>query len=449
MHTNPSPLTRPTAQQQKVRLNAWLCLATAPWLVGIVYEYARTTNSWLAASALATACTAFFVCERYRRTGRESAVENVVLAALLSFTALANYGLSGRLADTSFANLFSVTGIGALLVGRVFGFANLALAGGLLALFAIGQVLGLPLLKWTPENISPFHDLLNFTGALFMAPAVLYGVFELRRRPESDLIQRNSELEAERTKKTEIVARCDASDESTASGLALGVGHQINNHLTALIGDLQFLEAELDSAQDPSLQAFASHKAALISDALESAWAAANDVTLLSCLRSADTIASLNASEAIERSVQLLPSKLRRKAKIQVDVQEELIVEGDSSRLLTALTEILRNAILATTDDNETSHDVLVSAIRMDDTIVIEISDTGCGMTHQVLDRCREPFFSTRAIGAGTGMGLTKAWNTIEAMAGTLHLQSRAGRGTHATIQLPASYPANEFVAVA
>jgi len=449
MQTTHSPLARPSAQKHKVRLNAWLCLATAPWLAGIVYEHAKTPNSWLAASALATACTAFFLCERYRRTGRGSTVENVVLAALLSFTALANYALSGKLADTSFANLFSVTGISALLVGRFFGFANLALAGCLLAVFAIGQALGLPPLIGAPESVSPFHDVLNFTGALFMAPAVLYGVFELRRLPETDLIQRNSELEAERSKQTEIVARCDASHESTASGLALGVGHQINNHLTALIGDLQFLEAELDGAQDPSLQVFASHKAPLISDALESAWAAANDVTLLSCLRSADTIVNLNASEAIERSVQLLPSKLRRKARIQLEVQEGLIVEGDSSRLLTALTELLRNAILATSDDDQTSNDVRVSAARIDDTVVIEISDTGCGMTHQVLDRCREPFFSTRAIGAGTGMGLTKAWNTIETMAGTLTLKSHVGQGTQATIQLPASIQVDEFVAVA
>jgi signal transduction histidine kinase len=420
-----------------------------PWLVGIIYEYARTPYSWLAASALATACTAFFSCERYRRTRREPAVENIVLAALLSFTGLANYGLSGSLADTSFANLFSVAGVGALLVGRAFGFANLALAGGLLALFAIGQMVDLPFANAIPKHVSPFHDLLNFTGALFMAPAVLYGVFELRRLPEAALIQRNTELEAEQTKKTEIAARCDASDASTASGLALGVGHQINNHLTALIGDLQFLEAELDSTQDPSLQAFASAKASLISDALESAWAAANDVTLLSCLRSGDSIVSMNASKAIERSVQLLPSMLRRKAKIHVDIQKELIVKGDATRLLTALTELLRNAILATSDGGETSHDVRISAVREGDSIVIEINDSGCGMTHQILSRCREPFFSTRAIGAGTGMGLTKAWNTIEAMAGTLDLQSRAGGGTQATIHLPASSPANEFVAVA
>ena len=107
------------------------------------------------------------------------------------------------------------------------------------------------------------------------------------------------------------------------------------------------MEAELSDTENPALKAFADANAPLVQDALEAAWAAAEDVTLLSVLRANSGIASQDAGLIIKRAVRLLPSRIRRQATIHVHLDDELIVLGDSSRFLTALTELLRNAALS------------------------------------------------------------------------------------------------------
>ena len=69
--------------------------------------------------------------------------------------------------------------------------------------------------------------------------------------------------------------------------------------------------------------------------------------------------------------------------------------------------------------------------------IGIEISDTGRGMAPEVLDRIFAPFFTTREVGQGTGLGLTVARDIIAAHCGTLSVESTVGKGTTFTLKLP------------
>jgi two-component system sensor histidine kinase RegB len=63
--------------------------------------------------------------------------------------------------------------------------------------------------------------------------------------------------------------------------------------------------------------------------------------------------------------------------------------------------------------------------------------DRGAGMTPETLGRAGEPFFTTKAPGAGTGLGLFVTRSTVEQLGGRLTLDSRPGLGTTATIMLP------------
>lgn len=72
--------------------------------------------------------------------------------------------------------------------------------------------------------------------------------------------------------------------------------------------------------------------------------------------------------------------------------------------------------------------------------LVIEVTDTGCGMEEKTLVRCREPFFSTRRNGAG--LGLYACNEMVNEAGGTLHITSSPGRGTRVCVRLPNAPPA-------
>jgi signal transduction histidine kinase len=65
------------------------------------------------------------------------------------------------------------------------------------------------------------------------------------------------------------------------------------------------------------------------------------------------------------------------------------------------------------------------------------VTDTGCGMTKEVLDRAFEPFFTTKPVGQDTGLGLPVVFGLVEEMAGSITLTSQPGEGTTVTILIP------------
>ncbi|MDO9711860.1 sensor histidine kinase, partial [Paracraurococcus lichenis] len=67
----------------------------------------------------------------------------------------------------------------------------------------------------------------------------------------------------------------------------------------------------------------------------------------------------------------------------------------------------------------------------------LRVTDTGCGMSKEILDRVFEPFFTTKPIGDGTGLGLPVVYGLVQEMHGTISLASELGRGTTVTILIP------------
>jgi two-component system, NtrC family, sensor kinase len=70
--------------------------------------------------------------------------------------------------------------------------------------------------------------------------------------------------------------------------------------------------------------------------------------------------------------------------------------------------------------------------------VEIKISDTGCGLPQENLEKIFEPFFTTKPVGKGTGLGLNVSYNIIKKHNGTIQAASGVGEGTTFTILLPA-----------
>jgi signal transduction histidine kinase len=69
--------------------------------------------------------------------------------------------------------------------------------------------------------------------------------------------------------------------------------------------------------------------------------------------------------------------------------------------------------------------------------IRLRVTDTGCGMSRETLERAFEPFFTTKGVGQGTGLGLPVVFGLVEEMGGVIRLESVPGHGTTVTILMP------------
>jgi signal transduction histidine kinase len=81
--------------------------------------------------------------------------------------------------------------------------------------------------------------------------------------------------------------------------------------------------------------------------------------------------------------------------------------------------------------------EIKISTACENNDIVITIADNGCGIPAHNLTRVFEPFFTTREVGRGTGMGLTVAREIVRGTGGNIEIDSREGCGTTVTIRLP------------
>ena len=71
--------------------------------------------------------------------------------------------------------------------------------------------------------------------------------------------------------------------------------------------------------------------------------------------------------------------------------------------------------------------------------VAITVADTGCGMPREVLDKALDPFFTTKPIGKGTGLGLAMVYATVKAHQGRMELDSAPGEGTRVRLLIPAA----------
>ena len=133
----------------------------------------------------------------------------------------------------------------------------------------------------------------------------------------------------------------------------------------------------------------------------------------------------------------LTPAERRR---LDVSVSDDIGVIWPANVVGRALVNVIRNGLQASAADAS----VRLAASRDGEGIVIRVTDSGRGMAPDELARAGEPFFTTKAQGEGTGLGLFVARSTIEQLGGSLAIQSTPGAGTTVTIRLPANVAAPE-----
>jgi signal transduction histidine kinase len=108
-------------------------------------------------------------------------------------------------------------------------------------------------------------------------------------------------------------------------------------------------------------------------------------------------------------------------------------IVADRDQLMQVLINLIMNSLQAM----EQGGTLRLAATRANDHVCLEVSDTGQGMSPEVLSNIFDPFFTTKEFGKGTGLGLTVVKGIVEEHGGTISVNSRTGEGTTATILLP------------
>ncbi|NVJ05689.1 PAS domain S-box protein [Myxococcus sp. AM001] len=237
-----------------------------------------------------------------------------------------------------------------------------------------------------------------------------------------------------------------------AGTLAAGVGHEINNPLTYVMANLASalesvsrLGAELTWAGErgPSSVAWPAtlqDTEALLKEAQEGAMRVRNIVRDLKFISRQDEERreAVDVRQPLDFSINMATSQLRHRARLIKKYESVPRVHADGSRLGQVFLNLLVNAAQAIPEGNAEEHHITVW-VRSGPpgSVLVDISDSGCGMTPAVLSRVFDPFFTTKPVGKGTGLGLSICHSLIRKLGGDITVRSEPGRGTTFTVTLP------------
>ncbi|MBI1923428.1 response regulator [Candidatus Poribacteria bacterium] len=153
-----------------------------------------------------------------------------------------------------------------------------------------------------------------------------------------------------------------------------------------------------------------------------------------------ETFQSIDLNQLVRQSVLLTQHKWKDQAfmsgitlRIETDLQTVPIIAGNGADLREALVNLIFNAVDAMTDTGT----ITLRTHTDGECVILEVGDTGIGMTEEIRRRCLEPFFSTKGE-HGTGLGLAVVYGIIQRHKGEIEIVSEPGRGTTVRIRLPA-----------
>jgi PAS domain S-box-containing protein len=225
-----------------------------------------------------------------------------------------------------------------------------------------------------------------------------------------------------------------------------GIAHDFNNLLTGIIGSLDILRRRISTGRTEDLGKF-----------MDAATASANRAAgLTQRLLAFSRRQSLDLRPVdIDKLAASLSDLLRRTLGEQIElhiagVRDLWMAEGDPNQIEIALLNFAINARdamphggkLSITTRNRRIGAAEASAnegMSPGDYVAISVADTGTGMPPDVLRRAVDPFFTTKPIGQGTGLGLSMAYGYAKQARGHLQIESAPGAGTTVTLYLPRS----------
>jgi PAS domain S-box-containing protein len=210
--------------------------------------------------------------------------------------------------------------------------------------------------------------------------------------------------------------------------LAAGIGHELRNPLTSIRGFIQLMRENKEAIKDEFLD--------VIDRELESLNHIAGELMILAKPQ-VQNFTRLNIVQLLDEVLFLMePEAFRQGVKIAKDYESSFIpIYGEKYQLKQVFINLIKNAMDAL--NGWPNGKIIVHCQQSGEETIVSVSDNGCGIPEEILEKIGEPFYTTKE--KGNGLGLLVSYLIIKNHAGTIECQSKKGKGTSFIIRFPIS----------
>ncbi|MBW8787560.1 MAG: response regulator [Rhizobium leguminosarum] len=347
----------------------------------------------------------------------------------------------------------------AILLASFIGGAGPGLVAALVAGFIVQQFFVEPHNVFWPVSASQWVGLSTY----FINAAIIVGLMEMiiiaherqsrlrselnsfNTRLEETVVQRTAELRHEMEENAAAQAQVRQLQKMETIGqLTGGVAHDFNNMLAIIIGNLDLAQRRLSGSEDPRLPY-----------SIQNAKDGAQRAAVLTARLLAFSRQQPLAPEVIDlnKLVGGMSELLRRTLGEQIRI-ETVLAGGlwpsfaDLSQLENAILNLAVNArdampgggnltIETANTELDERYSRMHSEVEAGQYVMVSMTDTGTGMSPEVIERAFDPFYTTKGPGKGTGLGLSQVYGYIKQSGGHIKIYSEIDRGTTVKIYLP------------
>lgn len=231
---------------------------------------------------------------------------------------------------------------------------------------------------------------------------------------------------------------------SAVGEMLAGLAHELNNPLAGILGVAECLQMEMADYPDPAVRELASSLVdPLITESLRARDLVRN---LLNFSREAAAqLESVNLLEAMGVAVGLRRHAfVQAQKRLEVHVPDDLHVAAQPQKLELAIMNVVNNSLDALNTGVGTM--LRITAKREEDEVIVTFEDDGPGFAQS--DRVFDPFYTTKPVGSGTGLGLSLVHKFVEEFGGLVFAESAPVRGARLVMRLRAAEPAAREAAV-
>lgn len=219
--------------------------------------------------------------------------------------------------------------------------------------------------------------------------------------------------------------------------LASGVAHEINNPLTVIRGAQLRIARMLEKQDNVDKIALAEYM-----DKIQKNVSRIQEVTGLMRTISANSanreLSNITLQHLLNEVIQMFSEEIEEShiEFVTAFPREEVHFEGIYTELFQAFFNIIENAVFELNESNQRNKQIQVRMDRFDRSVKISIQDNGRGIPFLVRDHIFDPFYTTKKLGSGRGLGLSFSYNVFKSNGGTIEL-AEATKGSHFKITLP------------
>lgn len=281
------------------------------------------------------------------------------------------------------------------------------------------------------------------------------------KRYKDDLERRNAELAGRTAELQRLQAQIVHSEKMASLGqLAAGVAHELNNPAGFIYGNMDILKDYLAGLtrvltayeEVPLPASFADRVAKIKTEIDYDGVMAELDSIIMDCIDGAERICNVvqnlrlfsRLDEAEVKQIDLhegIDSTVRLLSRYYSSGHVHLIREYGALPAVNCyagqLNQVWMNLLINAAQALGAGGEVKVSTSNEADTVVVVVSDTGCGIPAEHLSKIFDPFFTTKPVGEGTGLGLSISYGIIKRHQGTITVESQLGEGTSFTVRIP------------